>query len=147
MSRHNDAPRDLLFGLLALQNGMVTRDQLVAAFGTWTAAPGRSLADLLVEQGAISPPRRLLLEALVDEHLALHGNDAERSLASLAIGHSTRDGLRAVVGLDAEPSLALVGSEAEPSDPDATTTFSVGSSTSDGQRFRVLRPHARGGLG
>src|SRR5205807_7195787 len=30
---------------------------------------------------------------------------------------------------------------------DRTTTYSVGSATSDGQRFRVLRPHARGGLG
>src|SRR5262249_17252384 len=33
------------------------------------------------------------------------------------------------------------------SDSDRTTTYSVGSATSDGQRFRVLRPHARGGLG
>ena len=33
MPRRDDTPRDLLFGLLALQNGMVTRDQLVAAFG------------------------------------------------------------------------------------------------------------------
>src|SRR5206468_7342000 len=31
--------------------------------------------------------------------------------------------------------------------PDATATMSVGTSTSDGQRFRVLRPHAQGGLG
>ena len=28
-----------------------------------------------------------------------------------------------------------------------TTTYAVGSASSDGQRFRVLRPHARGGLG
>ena len=32
-------------------------------------------------------------------------------------------------------------------DPDRTATLSVGGSTSDGQRFRLLRPHARGGLG
>ena len=32
-------------------------------------------------------------------------------------------------------------------DPDRTIAHSVGSATSDGQRFRVLRPHARGGLG
>src|SRR4029077_17464620 len=32
-------------------------------------------------------------------------------------------------------------------DPDRTATYSVGSVTSDGQRFRVLRPHARGGVG
>ncbi len=32
-------------------------------------------------------------------------------------------------------------------DPDRTSTLSVGAATSDGQRFRLLRPHARGGLG
>src|SRR5262249_31398494 len=32
-------------------------------------------------------------------------------------------------------------------DPDRTASLSVGPPTSDGQRFRVLRPHARGGLG
>jgi hypothetical protein len=55
MSRREDAPRDLLFARLALQNGMVTRDQLVAAFGAWTAVPGRSLSDLLGEQGVLGP--------------------------------------------------------------------------------------------
>src|SRR5262249_3539983 len=32
-------------------------------------------------------------------------------------------------------------------DPDRTAGLSVGAATSDGQRFRLLRPHARGGLG
>ena len=32
-------------------------------------------------------------------------------------------------------------------DPDRTGSYSVGSATSDGQRFRILRPHAKGGLG
>jgi hypothetical protein len=57
MPRRDDAPRNLLFGLLALQYGLVTRDQLVAAVGAWTGAPGRALADLLVEQGALDPRR------------------------------------------------------------------------------------------
>ena len=47
MSRRDDLPRDLLFGLLALQNGMVDKPQLLAAFGAWTASPGRTMADLL----------------------------------------------------------------------------------------------------
>ena len=47
--RRDDAPRDLLFGLLALQHGIVTRDQLVLAFGAWTGTAGKSLADLLAE--------------------------------------------------------------------------------------------------
>ena len=41
------ADRELLFGLLALQHGMVSRDQLVAAFGAWTAASGEPVAGLL----------------------------------------------------------------------------------------------------
>ena len=32
-------------------------------------------------------------------------------------------------------------------DPDPTANLAVGTATSSGQRFRVLRPHARGGLG
>ena len=32
-------------------------------------------------------------------------------------------------------------------DVDRTASYAVGGSTSDGQRFRILRPHARGGLG
>src|SRR5262249_31338825 len=32
-------------------------------------------------------------------------------------------------------------------DADRTTSYAVGTATSDGQRFRVLRPHAKGGLG
>src|SRR5262249_40114765 len=32
-------------------------------------------------------------------------------------------------------------------DADRTASYAVGTATSDGQRFRVLRPHAKGGLG
>src|SRR5262249_1970497 len=32
-------------------------------------------------------------------------------------------------------------------DAEGPATYSIGSATSEGQRFRVLRPHARGGLG
>ena len=71
MPRPDDAPRDLLFGLLALQNGMVTRDQFVMAFTVWTASPGKPLADLLAEQGALRPEHRPLLDALADAHIKL----------------------------------------------------------------------------
>jgi serine/threonine protein kinase len=50
---------------------------------------------------------------------------------------------------DIEASLAHLGSQSEQAgeDADRTESYSVGTATSDGQRFRVLRPHARGGLG
>ena len=45
------ADRDLLFGLLALQNGLIDQDQLVAAFQAWTRDKARPLADHLVARG------------------------------------------------------------------------------------------------
>jgi hypothetical protein len=54
-----DAPRDLLFGLLALQNGMVSQAQLVAAFGAWTLARDRPMADVLVGPLSVRRPTGL----------------------------------------------------------------------------------------
>src|SRR5262249_62266920 len=105
----NSAPRDLLFGLLALQNGMVTRDQLVMAFTVWTATPGKALADLLAEQGALRPEHRPLLDALADAHVKLHGGDPEKSLAALGVDRSTRERLAAAGGPAVEGTLHHVG--------------------------------------
>jgi serine/threonine-protein kinase len=150
MTQGDKTPRDLLFGLLALQNGMVTRDQLIMAFTVWSAGRGKPLAELLAEQGVLQPEHRTLLDALADAHLKLHGNKPEKSLAALELNQSTRDSLAAAAGPSVEATLGHVGlgsTERAAMDADRTTTYAVGSVTSDGQRFRVLRPHARGGLG
>jgi hypothetical protein len=148
MPRRDDTPRDLLFGLLALQNGMVTRDQLVMAFTVWTATPGKPLADLLSEQRALCPEHRPLLDALVDAHVKLHGRDPEKSLAALDLNRSTRESLAAAGGPVVEATLAHVGSgSGSDGDADRTASYAVGTATAAGHRFRVLRPHARGGLG
>src|SRR5262249_32719716 len=92
--RQPDAPpRDLLFGLLALQIGMGTRDQLAAAFAVWYAAGDRPMADLLAEQAQLGPDERALLTALVENHLKRHAGDPERSLAALDVNPSTRERL------------------------------------------------------
>ena len=150
MPRPIDPLRDLLFGLLALQTGLITQAQLVAAFHAWTQARDRPMAGILAEQGALSAPCVTLVEGLVIEHLRRHGNDPERSLAAIGVGRSTRECLAQIGNPDLDASLAQVGSgstEHDGEDPDCTATYSVGTATSDGQRFRVLRPHAKGGLG
>jgi len=147
MARRDDAKHDLLFGLLALQTGMVSRDQLVAAFGAWTGGPARVLADLLVEQGAMDQAGRDLLRALADRQLKLHGGDPEKSLAALDIGRSTRESLAKIDAPEIENTLSHIGSGSTDMADDRTSSYCVGTTTSDGQRFRILRPHARGGLG
>jgi hypothetical protein len=142
------ADRDLLLGLLAIQNGLISRDQLVSAFALWTSASKKPMADVLGEMGVLHPPQRALLDSLVEAHLKLHGGDAEKSLAALELNRSTRDSLAAAGGPEVEATLAHVVSPSNrDADPDQLASYSVGAATSDGQRFRVLRPHARGGLG
>src|SRR6516225_5592999 len=156
MPRPLDPSRDLLFGLLALQTGLINQAQLVAAFHAWTQARGRAMAAILAEQGALSAPCLTLVEGLVIEHMRRHGNDPERSLAAIGIGRSTRECLAQIGNPELDASLAQLGSGSieDESDPDrtasyavGTASYAVGTATSDGQRFRVLRPHARGGLG
>jgi serine/threonine-protein kinase len=152
MHHHEAANRDLLIGLLALQNGLVEQDVLIPAFRTWTRDKSRPLAEILTAQGAIDADERALLEGLAVKHLGRHGDDPERSLAALSPGRSIRAGLAEIGDPDIEATIGHVGSALgstrdDDEDPDRTGSYAVGSATSDGQRFRILRPHARGGLG
>jgi len=142
------AERNLLFGMLAFQMGLIDQSALVAAFHAWTRAKDRSMAEILVEQGALDDEGRALIQALAKKHLKLHGDDPEKSLAALHAGRSTRESLARIGDPEIEATLAHVGSSADDdSDSNRTGSYAVGTATSEGQRFRVLRPHARGGLG
>ena len=149
MDRRADVQHDLLFGLLALQNGMVDQAQLVAAFGEWTVAKDRPMAEILVAQGVLSQARRVLLEALVAEHVSIHGGDPEKSLAALAADRSTARVAGAVrrSGDRGQPCSRRIARSTDFGLAEETASYSVGTATSDGKRFRILRPHAQGGLG
>jgi WD40 repeat protein/serine/threonine protein kinase len=146
-----DPARDLLFGLLALQNGLIDQGQLVAAFQAWTLDRNRTLADLLVERGALPGTQRDLLIALVNVHVQRHGGDVQESLAAVSIGRSTRERLAGLGDAALEATLGHAGSVRDApdidDDPDRTPSYVVGAAVSESRRFRVLRPHARGGLG
>src|SRR5262245_27135524 len=143
-----DADRHLLFGLLALQVGLIDQTQLVAAFHAWTRAKDRPLADHLVDLGALDTDGRAAVEAMAALHLRKHGGDAEKSLAAVAARRSTVESLAGLGDPEVEATLAHVGSAAgSGGGAESTRTYAVGAATSDGQRFRVLRPHSRGGLG
>jgi serine/threonine-protein kinase len=143
------ADRDLLFGLLALQNGLIDQGQLVAAFQAWSRTRSRPLAEHLLERGDLEPADRSVVEALVERHVTKHGGSTERSLASLPAGQSTRERLQAINNPELTVMVARLGSASvmTTTETDRTVTYAVAMTQSDGHRFRVLRPHARGGLG
>ena len=147
------AEKQMLFGLLALQNNFVTREQLVMAFTKWTLDKNRSLEDIWREAGVLTDETVKLLSALVEWHVAQHDNDPVTSLAAISSVESGKAALQQLgdPGLDA--TLAHVAPERRFQDevtvaPPATRGSAAPKTKSSfAGRFRILRPHAKGGLG
>src|SRR5262245_6126913 len=134
------ADHNLLFGLLALQIGLIDQDRLMDAFRAWTRDKSRAMADLLADRGDLDAEDRAAVEALVVRHLKKHGGSPAKSLAAIPAGVSTRESL-AQLG-DAEIQASIVRLAPIPTlainHEDRTASFAIGSATSDGQRFRLL---------
>ncbi len=107
-TRRIDTASNLLLGLLALQNNFIDRDALLGAFNSWVVDRSRGLGRILLDRGALSPSRHMLLEALVEEHIRMHGDDPEKSLAALSSIGSVRDDLSRVADPDVQETLAHV---------------------------------------
>ncbi len=150
MSGAAAADHNLLLGIIALQMDFISRDVLIAAIQSWVLDKTASLSQILQDQGALSESRRMLLDALVKEHVVLHDDDPQKSLAAVnSVGSVTKE-LSRVLERDHNLSLSPAVTERDSQDDDPLPTItlqSVGDSTSGGARFRILRPHAKGGLG
>jgi serine/threonine-protein kinase len=140
----SEMDHNLFFGLLALQNNFINRAQLVAAFAAWLPDKTRPFAQLLVDCGALDEMRRSLLEALAGEHFKQQG-DPVASLSALSAVSSIRDDLSRIA--DPDLNAWLTGLAIAPSGDEATVTYTSGGLGRAEERYRVLRPHAKGGLG
>ncbi len=147
------ADRNLLLGILAVQMEFVARDALIAAMHAWVLERSKPLGLILVEQRALTSSRRLLLEQLVNEHLAAHGGDAAKSLGAVNVSAvaSVRGDLQKLANPELDATLDRIVADRAAAVPgaEATMTFGIASAATNvlGSRFRILRPHAKGGLG
>src|SRR3954466_11477755 len=89
MPQTADTSRDLLFGLLALQNGLIDQDQLVSAFRSWSRDKESGIADRLIARGDLDAEQRGVIDALVGLQLKKHAGSTEASLANFPAGRST----------------------------------------------------------
>jgi hypothetical protein len=131
------ADRDLLFGLLALQNGLIGQVQLVAAFQAWTLDKGRPLAEHLVAMGHLDAADRDAVGALVARHVKKHRGSAEQSLAAIPARPSTCASLARLGDPDVEATLShRTGSGPSTRDGHVeagpTVSYAVGTATSEG---------------
>lgn len=138
------ADRQLLFGILALQNNFIDRHQLVRGFGEWVADKRVELPQILVAHGALTSDLARLLDQLVDQHQAVHGGVPKASLKALSSVSPLEDDLRTLNDQDLNASLMAAGVHKR---EDPYGTLSVGRITSQGGRFEFRRALGRGGLG
>jgi serine/threonine protein kinase/tetratricopeptide (TPR) repeat protein len=163
--------RNLVFGLLALQMSFVSRDELLDAMQMWAFSKQRSLSELMVEMKLLQPQHRDLLEPLVAAHIQRHDNDPQKSLAAISSVDDVVTSLRKLNDPELNASLRHVpdrrrasesdsgqssgndvetvhsppidSSEDEPETGHSDRSESMGNTL----RYRVIRPHAKGGLG
>jgi serine/threonine-protein kinase len=160
-----ESERNLLFGILALQNGLIDQPDLIAAFQRWSTERVRPMSQILVERGALTDGDRAMLEGLVRRHVEKQLCEPEPAPAVIAppvalaemqhAASSDRDleesPPHSPSGGNGDPSRAAeftrgVGHDREPEES-MDWSFSLGQSTAEGGRFRLLRHHARGGIG
>src|SRR6185437_15773746 len=83
-----DTERNLLFGVVALQNGAVDADGLAETCAAWASEEALPLADLMVDRGLMTVEQRTEVEAAVKHELAAHGGDPRATLAATIDGRS-----------------------------------------------------------
>ncbi len=144
------ADRELLFGFLALQNDCVSREDLIAGVQVWLQDKSKRLADILLQRKSIDADECDLLLRLTDRHLKRHGDDPQKSLAVLSSLGPLKAQLQRLGDDEIDASVRVIaggGADdgASQSRRDLKSTFIPPKSGES--RFRILRPHARGGLG
>jgi eukaryotic-like serine/threonine-protein kinase len=161
-----ESDSSLLFGILALQNGIIEQPDLIAAFQCWSKEQSRPMGQVLVERGALTENDRMMLDGLVRRHVEKHRTPARGTGASIAapgrlLPGSFSQTLPARPCADPVAGVSSMGGDDLAAFGDLTigvgralghsdTTdsgFKLGELTAEGGRFRLLRQHARGGIG
>lgn len=136
--------RNLLFGIIALQNDFVTKNELIEAMNAWVLDKQTPLGEIMLRRGALENDGFRLLDALVGRQIAKHDGDVDRSLAALEVSHSVRNALASVHDNLVQATLESIRqSQIELSE----ATRPLPTTEVGGSRYQIVRPHAAGGLG
>ena len=135
-----DTDRNLLFGVLALQAGLIDPHQFVDACTLWASRKDNSLESLLVERGWILPGDTDHLNYLLQRRVQRHGGATGPALAS--VPDEVKRSLAALGDADLQRSLT-----GEPQVDDWQGTETVEWLADPEERYRLTRLHASGGIG
>lgn len=136
-----EVDRNLLFGVLALQDDLIDPAQFTDVCAGWALRLETPLAELLLERGWITPEDRQQIERRLERKLRKHGGDVLTSLAAVA-GPEARDALRRVD----DPRISQALSTLPPAAGYVLAETLV-KPEERRSRYTLTRLHAEGGLG
>jgi len=139
-----ETDRNLLFGVLALQAGLIESNQFVEACTLWSTRKNVPLADILVERSWILPIDVAHVEYLLGRYLRKFDNDPKASLAT--VDDTVKRLLATVNDAEIRNSLATLR-QPETRDVVADVTATVDLTPAQRQHYSLSRLHATGGIG
>jgi eukaryotic-like serine/threonine-protein kinase len=128
--------RNMLVGIVALQRDFISRDELIDAMNEWARNKARSLGQVLLDRASLDHDTQVLLDTLVDRELEQLESERMSQFTTLVAAP-------AAVDLELSGGPADGSSGAEPVADEPSPVWDAGLRA----RYRVLWPHARGGLG
>lgn len=144
MNRSHD--RNLLLGLMAVKLEFINQDQLVLGMTEWAKDTEQALTETLTRLGYLNSEEQDLLEALVERQIARHDGVVSESLARLSsIDPKVTQALQGIPVEAVQESLRHISRAGGAADA-PTGSFHLRPSSAN-ERFRILRPHRKGGLG
>lgn len=161
----SNADRNLLYGVLALQMGLITRDDLIGGLIAWASDRAKPLAQVLIERKALAPDDHPHITHAVRRLQEKHQEDPSACLGSLGfeVVQTVQGLLQTIPDPELQASLTHIAARESGRDLDATTAWAHNGPLAqaaatppapprDGQdhgtdRFVPRRLHAKGGLG
>jgi serine/threonine protein kinase len=138
-----DIDRNLLFGVIALQDDFIDQAQFADVCAGWAMRMDRALGELLVERGWIVEADRAEIERKLERKLKKHRNDPRATLASLADA-PLRDLMNSI---PAPPVHKTMQELAPATGHRLVETLVPPSDQRSSLRYTLSRMHAQGGLG
>ncbi len=139
---------DVLFAILVVQHHFSDRTQVVDGYRHWSKNRSGSFASYLVEQKILSALDRDLLQPLHAAWIARNQGDAQKSVDELsALGSMVTELLDALKTDNGDSATLAWRATNHRSNSTRLGNASSQSDLDTSPRFRVLRPHAKGGLG
>jgi serine/threonine protein kinase len=139
-----DTERNLLFGVVAFQNGTVDADRLAETCAAWVAEPSQPLANMFVSRGLMTDEQKTEVEKVVAHELEAHGGDPQATLAATMDGRS-REAIREISAADRALEAHL---NLPPQAQSGHVVLGALSPTDEPrERYTLTHLHAKGGMG